>query len=137
MKYNFIDLFAGIGGFHLALNSLGMKCVFSCEIDNHARKTYLANFKEKFLSSSDFFPEDIWNINVKNISQLKNALKKPIIINKIEYIKFEEKNGKSIILSVEDIIKEDVQFSKDYKYELNELHKKYMKKLNINSNSNK
>ena len=48
MKYNFIDLFAGIGGFHLALNSLGMKCVFSCEIDNHARKTYLANFKEKF-----------------------------------------------------------------------------------------
>ena len=67
MKYNFIDLFAGIGGFHLALNSLGMKCVFSCEIDNHARKTYLANFKEKFLSSSDFFPEDIWNINVKNI----------------------------------------------------------------------
>jgi len=67
MKYNFIDLFAGIGGFHLALNSLGMKCVFSCEIDNHARKTYLANFKEKFLSSSDFFPEDIWNINVKDI----------------------------------------------------------------------
>ncbi len=67
MKYNFIDLFAGIGGFHLALNSLGMKCVFSCEIDNYARKTYLANFKEKFLSSSDFFPEDIWNINVKNI----------------------------------------------------------------------
>jgi hypothetical protein len=71
------------------------------------------------------------NINVKNINQLKNALKKPIIINKIEYIKFEEKNGKSIILSVEDIIKEDVKFSKDYKYELNELHKKYMKKLNI------
>ena len=77
------------------------------------------------------------NSNVKNISQLKNALKKPIIINKIEYIKFEEKNGKSIILSVEDIIKEDIQFSKDYKYELNELHKKYMKKLNINIDINK
>lgn len=70
-------------------------------------------------------------INVKNVHELINALKKPIIINKIEYIKFEEKNGKSIILSLEDIIKEDLKFSNDYKFELNEIHKKYMKKLNI------
>jgi len=67
MKYSFIDLFAGIGGFHFALNSLGMKCVFSCEIDKQARKTYLINFKEKYLSNLDLFPEDIWNVDVNKI----------------------------------------------------------------------
>lgn len=39
----FIDLFAGIGGFHEALKRLGMECVFASEIDNYARKTYLTN----------------------------------------------------------------------------------------------
>ncbi|NLP13532.1 MAG: DNA cytosine methyltransferase [Clostridium sp.] len=42
----FIDLFAGIGGFRLALESYGAKCVFSSEIDKHACKTYEANFGE-------------------------------------------------------------------------------------------
>jgi DNA (cytosine-5)-methyltransferase 1 len=40
----FIDLFAGIGGFHLALKELGAECVFSSEIDPYARQTYLKNF---------------------------------------------------------------------------------------------
>lgn len=44
-KYKFIDLFAGIGGFHLALSDLGAECVFAAEIDGHARKTYEENFK--------------------------------------------------------------------------------------------
>ena len=42
----FIDLFAGIGGFRLALESYGLKCVWSCEWDKHAQKTYFANFGE-------------------------------------------------------------------------------------------
>lgn len=42
----FIDLFAGIGGFRLALESLGLKCVFSSEWDKHSQKTYEANFGE-------------------------------------------------------------------------------------------
>ena len=37
-QLTFIDLFAGIGGFHLALKSLDMKCVFTSEIDKYARK---------------------------------------------------------------------------------------------------
>ena len=52
-KLKFIDLFAGIGGFHLALKSHGMECVFTSEIDIHSRKTYEANFKEMVLSIQD------------------------------------------------------------------------------------
>jgi len=40
----FIDLFAGIGGFHLALDSLGAKCVYASEWDNHAQEVYKENF---------------------------------------------------------------------------------------------
>lgn len=40
----FIDLFSGIGGFRLALENLGLECVFSSEIDKFARQTYKANF---------------------------------------------------------------------------------------------
>ncbi|HMK06400.1 MAG TPA: DNA cytosine methyltransferase, partial [Flavobacterium sp.] len=40
----FIDLFAGIGGFRLALQNLGGKCVFTSEWDKEAKRTYKANF---------------------------------------------------------------------------------------------
>ena len=42
----FIDLFAGIGGFRLALQDLGGTCKFSSEWDKDAQKTYHANFGE-------------------------------------------------------------------------------------------
>lgn len=42
----FIDLFAGIGGFRLALESLGANCVFSSEWDKDAQAVYAANFGE-------------------------------------------------------------------------------------------
>jgi DNA (cytosine-5)-methyltransferase 1 len=45
-KFKFIDLFAGIGGFRLALQKLGGNCVFSSEIDNSAKQTYERNFGE-------------------------------------------------------------------------------------------
>lgn len=41
--YKFIDLFAGIGGFHYAFKSYGAKCVFASEIDKKAVETYSIN----------------------------------------------------------------------------------------------
>lgn len=41
---NFVDLFAGVGGFHQALSQQGAKCVAVVEIDQPARETYLANY---------------------------------------------------------------------------------------------
>ena len=45
-KFTFIDLFAGIGGFRLALQEQGGKCVFSSEWDAHAKETYFQNYGE-------------------------------------------------------------------------------------------
>jgi len=44
--FSFIDLFAGVGGFRMALQQLGGNCVFSSEMDRWAQKTYEANFGE-------------------------------------------------------------------------------------------
>jgi DNA (cytosine-5)-methyltransferase 1 len=44
--FTFIDLFAGIGGFRLAFQKAGGKCVFTSEWDKNAKKTYEANFGE-------------------------------------------------------------------------------------------
>lgn len=43
-KFTFIDLFAGMGGFRLAMQSQGGKCIFSSEWNQYAQKTYMANF---------------------------------------------------------------------------------------------
>ena len=46
-KFTYIDLFAGIGGFHQAANALGGECVFASEIDAEAKRAYEANYKIK------------------------------------------------------------------------------------------
>lgn len=58
----FIDLFAGLGGFRLALESLGAKCIYSNEWDKHAQKVYESNFGE--------IPEgDITKVDEKDIPE--------------------------------------------------------------------
>lgn len=44
MPLTFVDLFVGLGGFHLALNKLNGKCVFACEKDGSLRDLYKRNF---------------------------------------------------------------------------------------------
>ena len=56
----FIDLFAGIGGFRLAFESVGAKCVFSAEIDRHACETYRLNF-------GDYPLRDVSEIEAKEL----------------------------------------------------------------------
>jgi DNA (cytosine-5)-methyltransferase 1 len=64
-QFKFIDLFAGIGGFHIAMESLGGECVFASEIDPFARKTYEANFKDK---SPALFKNKMFNQDIRSIS---------------------------------------------------------------------
>lgn len=45
-KFTFIDLFAGIGGFRIAMQSVGGQCVFSSEWDEAAKETYFDNYGE-------------------------------------------------------------------------------------------
>ncbi len=55
MKY--IDLYAGIGGFRQALDSLGHKCVFTAEIDASAIETYEVNYNDKAEFNLDLLQE--------------------------------------------------------------------------------
>lgn len=43
-SYSYVDLFAGIGGFHSAADALGGHCVFASEIDEEAKRAYKANY---------------------------------------------------------------------------------------------
>jgi DNA (cytosine-5)-methyltransferase 1 len=65
----FIDLFAGIGGFHLAFHNLGAECVFASEWDNAARLTYETNFKKisPKIFEKGHFVGDITKVNKKSI----------------------------------------------------------------------
>lgn len=47
MTFRFIDLFAGIGGFHIALSQMGGKCVLASEIDQFATDVYARNFANR------------------------------------------------------------------------------------------
>lgn len=59
-KFKFIDLFAGIGGFRMAFQNLGGKCVFTSEWDKYSQKTYEANYGEVPFG-------DITKVNEKNV----------------------------------------------------------------------
>ena len=66
--FKFIDLFAGIGGFHVAFHNAGAECVFASEIDSSARKTYKQNIQK---ISPELFKEDnkvnLFNDDIRGI----------------------------------------------------------------------
>jgi serine protease Do len=73
------------------------------------------------------FIEKINDIKVDSLNDMKKALNKPLIINNKEFIRFDTSNYNSYIISVDEIIKQDLIFSKIYNYPLNDFHKKYNK----------
>lgn len=77
-KIQFIDLFAGIGGFHYAFHSHGAECVFASEWDEYARKTYKHNFKDIspgiFRDNDKWFIEDIHNVSDLPEEEIKSSI---------------------------------------------------------------
>lgn len=75
MKIKFVDLFAGIGGFHQAFHGLNeledydTECVFACEINQYARLTYEANFSNisPALFSNDLFAPDVTAVDLATV----------------------------------------------------------------------
>ena len=80
----FIDLFAGVGGFHATFHQFA-DCVMACEWDKNARITYLANWEKSLEKNNATFFSDITKIDYslipdfsieKAIKLKKNIIKK-------------------------------------------------------------
>jgi DNA (cytosine-5)-methyltransferase 1 len=67
MSFEFIDLFAGIGGFHIALSDLGGTCVLASEIDESAQSIYRRNFEKEMKGP---IVGDIIPLTEKSLSRL-------------------------------------------------------------------
>jgi DNA (cytosine-5)-methyltransferase 1 len=84
-KFKFIDLFAGIGGFHMAFSNLGAECVFVNEFNLNARKTYEYNYikKNKELFSDKkrepYFWKSIKEITLSDTNASDSVWKKNIV----------------------------------------------------------
>ena len=96
----FIDLFSGIGGFHLGLAKLGLKCVFSSEIEKNARLVYSLNFHKP---SGDITKIDAKDIPDHNILTAGFPYQNFSLLGKKEGFKEERGN---LFLEVIRILKE-------------------------------
>ena len=69
MNYKYINLFSGIGGWELGLQDLPMENVLSCEIDKHARNTFITNFPDLQCIKNNNFPTDIRTLDPYDIPE--------------------------------------------------------------------
>jgi len=79
MTFKFIDLFAGIGGFHHALEKLGGQCVMACENDQACRKVY----KDNFDIEDRFFVENIRDLTRHDINNPHDLKSQSEIANSV------------------------------------------------------
>lgn len=83
------------------------------------------------------FIEKVNNIKVNDLNGLHRALKRPLIINKKEFIKIETNKGKFILNPIKKCVEDDINYANTYKYPLNEFHNKYIKKYGLSIINNK
>lgn len=75
--FRFIDLFCGIGGFRIAFEKAGGRCVFSSDWDKYSRQTYEANFGEEphgdihSVAVADILEQDILCGGFVRVNRLK------------------------------------------------------------------
>ena len=67
-KFDFIDLFAGIGGLRKPFSDIGGRCLLTCEWDTYAQKTYKANWKDTNIHR---FISDIKSITQPSLDKVK------------------------------------------------------------------
>ena len=67
-KFDFIDLFAGIGGLRKPFSDIGGRCLLTCEWDTYAQKTYKANWKD---SKTHKFISDIKSVTQPSLDQIR------------------------------------------------------------------
>jgi DNA (cytosine-5)-methyltransferase 1 len=74
-SFSFVDLFAGIGGFHHALSQLGGRCVLACELDENARIVYEKSFPRSNGRPYDFVRNirSLTRQDISNPNSLKTA----------------------------------------------------------------
>lgn len=71
-NFRFVDLFAGVGGFHYALSDseFGGECVFAVEIDENCRNVYTSNFPN--------LPQEAFSRDIRDLTQLSTGEDRPL-----------------------------------------------------------
>lgn len=103
-KFTFIDLFAGIGGFRLAMQKLGGTCVFSSELDEAAKQTYFENYGE--VPFGDITLPETKKLIPKKIDVLCAGFPCQPFSYSGQKMGFEDKTKGTLFFDVCDIIKE-------------------------------
>jgi len=130
---------------HVLLNKQNIELLsISQNIKEHLKSRLMVSFVFPNSSANilnnikqNDFIEKVNNIKVNDLNGLYKALKKPLLINKKEFIKIETSEGKFILNPINKCVEEDINYSNIYKYPLNEFHNKYIKKYGLKIGNNK
>ena len=102
-KFTFIDLFAGIGSFRIAMQNLGGKCVYSSEFDAKAQETYLANYGE--MPFGDITKESTKSYIPKNFDVLCGGFPCQAFSLAGKRLGFKDETRGTLFFEIEDILR--------------------------------
>lgn len=102
-RFTFIDLFAGIGGFRMAMQNLGGKCVYSSEFDKKAQESYLANYGE--IPYGDITDESVKSLIPEGFDILCGGFPCQAFSQAGRRLGFNDETRGTLFFQVEDILK--------------------------------